>query len=144
MFSVQRRVVEQGRQTIHRSVELEERANDAALDGLSSWRSVQQASNDATRTAAVASIDAMASMMPGADASMRDLHDVVERQFDAADEMSEESWDALHDVMAENTRAYEEFADQYLEMVDRSYDGVVDMLDRLAEETPDQRVSVTE
>jgi hypothetical protein len=66
--------------------------------------------------------------MPGSEGPMGTLHEGMDGQYEAANEMSDRMWDALHDVMAENARAYEAFADRYLELVDGATDDTLEAL----------------
>lgn len=133
MVDVQRRSIEQHRRALHRSVEIGKQANRVALGGLESSQSVQHEGADVARVLLEAYADAMAETMPGDDGDLRRLKTVIDDQFDAVDEVNAQTWEAIHDAMAENARATEEFADRWLETVDDSYDDYLDALARFEE-----------
>jgi len=144
MFEMQRQTINQSREFLHQSVELGKQTNRIALESIESNRSVQSKGTEVAHTVMSATLDSMAATMPGSDAMMRNMRTVVDDQFDAADEVNAEFWEAMHDVLEENIDVYDSMADQYLAAVDDTCDEAIEMLSTFEHEMGGARLQTSE
>ena len=143
-FELQRQAIEQSRQMLHRNAEIGKQANRIALDSIGSGESVQRTGNDLAHSSVNAYVNAMERTVPGDNVAFENIQDVIEDQFEAVNTVNAETWDGLRDVMEQNTTAYEEFVDQYLEMIDGSCDASLEALSNLEDETVAATEAVSE
>jgi hypothetical protein len=133
-FDIERRSIDGTRRALHWGVEVGKRTNRLAVDSVESGESVQRAGTEVTHTAMTATMDAMAASVPGSQEAMQSLEEMVDEQFEAAEAVNGQVWSAFHEVLAENARASEAFADRYLEMVDDTTEDTLEALSAFEDE----------
>lgn len=137
MFELQRRSLEQGRQTLHWNVDAGRQTNELLRAGIESNREIQAQVVESIHRSFDASLDAVAAATPGGDDAMANLREAVDEQFAAVKEIDAGYWDVLQRTVAENTRTTEQFADNYLELVDASYEDSLELLGAVERDTKD-------
>lgn len=144
MFEMQRESIERTREFFHRSVELGTQSNRMVLDGIESNRSVQAKGREVAHSIVTTSLESVATAMPGSNATMDDIDAAVDDQFEAMDEVSTQYWDALGEIIEENTQAYEAATDEYLDLIDETIDTTLENLTTYRSEVEAAQVQSTE
>jgi hypothetical protein len=129
MIRMQRRSIEQTRKAMHEGAELNKRMSELFMESMDASQSVQRRSNDLARTAVEAYFDAVESSMPGDATAFRNVQTILDDQFEAMDEVSEQSWEAFESGFEDNVEAYEEFVDRFAAMMDDSFEAYADSMD---------------
>lgn len=136
LIDTQRRTIEQSTTALHQSVEMGTRANEMALTSLNSTRSVQQRGMELAQSTTKASIDAMGPVS-GGEMRMDGFQEMIDDQFETANEINDETWNVIHEMMTQTSEASEEIAELYLALVDASSEATLHALETLESATVD-------
>ncbi|MFC4357867.1 hypothetical protein ACFO0N_07885 [Halobium salinum] len=128
-FDAQRRAVEQSQRLFHQSVEFQRRSMRTMADGMEASQSLQKKSTDVTRTAVEAYLDAMEASVPMGAPMFESMHAVVRGQFEASNDISDQTWDAMRAGMEDGVETYDDLLEDYLAAVDDSVEAFVGTLD---------------
>lgn len=128
-LDAQRRAIEQGRRLAHQGVDLQQQSMRLAVDEMDVQRSLQKKGIDVTRTAVGAYLDAMEASIPGSTPAFANAHALVRGQFEATNELTDRTWEAVRASADEGAAASEELLDGYLGLLDESVEAYVRTLD---------------
>lgn len=142
MMQMQKRAVEQSQQAVHEGVKMQKQMLDAFVDGLETQESVQRKGSDAARTAYEASIDAMSASVPGGRSASESTRRMVDDQFAAADDLSEQTWTAIEEGARENADAFDAYLEGSLDLFDESVSAYLDYLAEFDDFDPEDAVGI--
>lgn len=128
-FAAQRRMMEQSQRLFHQSVEFQRRSMKTMVDGMDASQSLQKKGADTTRTAVEAYLDAMEASVPMGAPMFESMHAMVRGQFEAANDISDQTWEAMRAGMEDGTETYDDLLEDYLALVDDSVESYVRTLD---------------
>ena len=100
-FELQRQTIEQGTQALHRTVELQQRMNDAMVDGIESSETAQRRLVELQQDAIHQTMDAVEANVPGVEGNLEDIRAAVDEQFDLLLENHAEAFDTLSEEVEE-------------------------------------------
>ena len=149
MIAMQRQSIKQGQQILTQSMNAQRQFPRMWKDAIESQRSVQKTGLEASRSLAKGMVEMMEASVPsdqpmvgeeGQEASERQhaafesLHQAVEDQFEAVDEISDQTWESIEGQLEENADSYSEFVDQSTSMTEESVNAFVESLEDMETE----------
>jgi hypothetical protein len=126
MFDLQRQTVQQGQQWIQQSMNAQKQAPQVWRDAIESGRSVQQTGNEAARSVWKTYADVLRASIPSdennqeAQQAFENLNDAIDSQFQAVNDINQQTWNTLEQNVNQNSDAYTRFVDQYSSFVNDS------------------------
>ncbi|MDS0295250.1 hypothetical protein [Halogeometricum luteum] len=128
-LDAQRRVAEQMRSLVHLNAEFQRHSLRTAPARLDAQQSLQNKEVDVGRTAVEAYLDAVEASVPTDSAAFEGLHTLVDRQTEAAHELTDRTWEAVRAGVEGNAELYEQLLAEYVSLVDDSFDTYARTLD---------------
>ncbi|WP_143423128.1 hypothetical protein [Halegenticoccus soli] len=149
MFEMQRQSMKQGQQWLHQSMNAQKQFPKALQDTMESGRSVQQSGVDATRNIWKAYLDVFKASVPSDESedAFDSLEQAVDDQFDAVNQINEQTWQTVRQNIDDNSDAYNQVIDQTVSIVDDSMNAYEDSLndvERHVEESAQQMAQAAE
>ncbi|MDY6818301.1 MAG: hypothetical protein SVG88_06530 [Halobacteriales archaeon] len=131
VFDMQRSAIEQAQKAFKRTADLQVEASDALESSLEAQKSLQKQSTAMSERLVLSYLDTVASSAPGEEVDVEELKATVEEQFDALDEVQDDTWEAVTNTLEEVESTSESFTDQYVETVDAAFDSFLDAHERV-------------
>ncbi|MEF8785704.1 MAG: hypothetical protein V5A45_07190 [Haloarculaceae archaeon] len=139
-FELQRQTIEQSQQALHRTVELQQRVNNAVVDSMESSESAQRRLVELQQNALHNTLDAVEANVPGVGEQLTELRDAVDEQYEMLLENHAEAFDTLSEELDEGIATYDDVSGDYLGALEEQ----VDLLLETHEELETQSVEAVE
>ncbi|WP_207587767.1 hypothetical protein [Halomontanus rarus] len=131
VFDAQRTAIEQSQSLTHDALEAQQTSFTAFADALAASENLVEQNAELTKGALHAYFDTVESNLPEEAADFDELRDLVDDGFDTATEAQLDSLDAAIEAVEESGTAYDEFAADYADVVDSSFDAYLDAHEQL-------------
>lgn len=153
MLEFQRQSIKQSQQLMQQSMNTQKQVPRVWEDAIESQRSVQQTGINASRSLAKGIVEMMEASIPSeqplideeeseADERQHEafesLHQALDDQFEAVEEISDQTWQSLEGQLEENTDAFVEFVDQSTAFTEESVNAFVESLEDVQSEVGEE------
>jgi|AntRauTorcE11898_2_1112593.scaffolds.fasta_scaffold01165_6 nitric oxide reductase large subunit len=146
VLGFQRTILEQTHKATLESLDAQKTAFQQFADGLETLQQFQSQGADLSRNAIHTYLDSIEQANPEAD--IADIRELVDEQFEAAEETQAQSWETVIEAVEESTDGFEQTVETYSETVDNSFDSfletheeieanTVSVAEQIEESTPD-------
>ena len=122
MFELQRNTIENSQQLFHQSLDAQTRMVRLFANAAERSDVAREQTEVVTLAAVNAYFDAMAAAVPGDAEGVEGLRESMLEQMDVASEANEDAWEASQEFVQQNADVFEEFAGEYVTMVDDAFD----------------------
>ena len=139
-FELQRKTLKQGQKALEQGVELQQEMAQSTVDMVDSSESAQRHAVDFQHKTAHAALDNVEQMVPGSEASIVQVREFVDEQFEFLLENHAEAFDTLRGELKDGVEAHGELSDDYLETVEEQ----LSLLLQAHEDLESQSIEMTE
>ncbi|MFB6266806.1 MAG: hypothetical protein ABEI31_04030 [Halodesulfurarchaeum sp.] len=108
IVDMQRRAIEQQTEFVERSVALQKRLLGSVDQGIAVQQDLESQARSVAQSTVEATLDAIEASTPGEAVSTAEVREVLEEQFAAGEELSEEAWAPIESTIDEFLSSYEE------------------------------------
>lgn len=122
MFELQRSTIENTQQLFHQSLDAQTRMVKLFADATERSDVAREQGEAVALAATNAYFDAMAASIPGDAEGVEGLRESTLEQMDVAIDANEDAWEASQELVAQNADVFEEFAGEYVTVVDDAFD----------------------
>lgn len=137
VFDMQRTAIEQTHKATVDAVDAQKAVVDAFVDGLDSFESLYDQNTEMTKNAIHAYLDAVEASVPEDAYDFDEARDLVDEQIAATSDAQKDSWHSVVEALHEGSDAFDEFADNYVELVDSSFDSYLEAHEQAEEAAED-------
>lgn len=117
-FELQRKTLKQGQKALEQTVELQQEMAQGTVELIDSSEVAQRHAVDFQHKTAHTALDNVEQMLPGSEASMEQVREFVDEQFQFLLENHADAFEALRGELENGVDAHGELSDDYLETVD--------------------------
>jgi hypothetical protein len=104
-------------------------------NAISSQREVQRQTLAVSRQSTNVFLDVLESWLPDDTPWLVEFRTVVSEQFEAIDDLSDQSWETFESLVRENVEAYDEVSQETLDALDDAFEAAREMQVQLEEQT---------
>lgn len=134
-FKMQRATIDGGQEAFRRSLDLQRGMLRGYANAISSQRAVQRQTLAVSRQSTNVFLDVLESWLPDDTPWLVEFRTVVSEQFEAIDDLSDQSWETFESLVRENVEAYDEVSQETLDALDDAFEAAREMQVRLEEQT---------
>lgn len=134
-FKMQRATIDGGQEVFRRSLDLQRGMLRGYANAISTQREVQRQTLAVSRQTANVYLEVLESWLPEDTPWLVEFRTVVSEQFEAMDDLSNQSWDTFESLIRENVEAYDEVSEETLDTLDDAFEAAREMQAQLEEQT---------
>lgn len=124
MFDLQRSVLKQNQRSLQQGIDLQKQAVTAFANSLDAQRSAHRQTVEVGKSAVDVGLNAIESSLPP-NVDVDDVRESIDEQYEALDEINDQSWDSFERSVEDATGAFEEMSEGYRTIVDDSFDALI-------------------